>query len=102
MPLSRLTILAAALAMALPLEAAAQQGAGKPGRQAFREVVKDLGVSRDDLRGCVAAMPQRPKQGEPDLALREERRDIFVACLMKANPDLTEEDVRKAMEKLRP
>lgn len=92
MPTRTLTSLPLLAAICLPTLAATQQ---QP-RPDIGALAAGLHISEDQVRNCLPTDPgqgQRPSRSE---------REAVVNCFKAANPNLTDDDVRSAMQATRP
>lgn len=96
---SRLILTAAAIAIGFALPAVAQTSRAE-WREAIPKIAADIGVSQDQMRSCLMAMPR--DRNASDEQRQKNRDEVLMPCLQKANPEVTPEMIRTAFETHRP
>lgn len=91
-------LLALAVVAAGTTAVQAKPKGGDP-RQMFEQIRAELGVSQDEMRNCMEPM-RKARGSKPDAAARDALKAEVNSCLKTANPDLTDDAIEAAFDKM--
>jgi len=97
----RIKTFTAALILAAAATGAVAQTPGN-GRAVAKQIAAELGLTRQDVAGCVRGLPRPETRQAPTDVEREAAKTQLIACLQQVNPEISEELIRATVEKYRP